>query len=138
LSRRMSSRDPVIRIFDLGPSRGVRMLPAGNATAVFGRGGGMRARAARARAYNFLFFIKLIIRFYFILKPHPALITTPRSCVYTQYEIYFPAVSVCTHSTALYVYTLYTCVHAAVCIVFDSCRFVCTHSCVYSASSSPG
>ena len=31
-----------------------------------------------------------------------------------QYEIYFPAVSVCTHSTALYVYTLYTCVRAAV------------------------
>ena len=35
-------------------------------------------------------------------------------CVYTHYEIYFPAVSVCTHSTALYVYTLYTCVYAAV------------------------
>jgi hypothetical protein len=36
LSSRMSSRDPVIRIFDLGPSRGVSMLPIG-ATAVFGR-----------------------------------------------------------------------------------------------------
>jgi hypothetical protein len=37
LSSRMSSRDPVIRIFDLGPSRGVTMLPIGSATAVFGR-----------------------------------------------------------------------------------------------------
>ena len=69
----MSSRDPVIRIFDLGPtSRGVRMLPAGSATAVFGRGGGMRGRAARARI---IFFNKLILHFYFILKPHPTMIT---------------------------------------------------------------
>jgi hypothetical protein len=37
LSSRMSSRDPVIWIFDLGPSRGVTMLPICSATAVFGR-----------------------------------------------------------------------------------------------------
>ena len=37
LSRRMSSRDPMIRIFDLGPtcSCGVIMLPTGVATAIF-------------------------------------------------------------------------------------------------------
>ena len=37
LSSRMSSRDPVVRIFDLGPSCGVMMLPSGVATAVFGK-----------------------------------------------------------------------------------------------------
>jgi hypothetical protein len=35
LSRRLSSRDSTIRIFDLGPSHGVMGLPVGVASAVF-------------------------------------------------------------------------------------------------------
>ena len=44
LSRRMSSRDLMIRIFDLGPSRGVRMLPVGRFSAVSQPSGAARAR----------------------------------------------------------------------------------------------
>ena len=54
------------------------------------------------------------------------------SCVYTVYEIYFPAVSVCTHSSqysSVCVHSVYLCTHT------HSCRFVCTHSCVYHPAS---